>query len=97
MDPVAAENVSAGGIFCIHPALIRQGVVTDAGPGRHYVDGVYKGMDVKVGERVAFLAATMDTKQGWQLTDRVLGKDQALIRETDVLLVIEEGEPRIEV
>jgi co-chaperonin GroES (HSP10) len=96
MDPAPGENLSAGGIVLTHPALIRRGVVTRIGKGRHYVDGVYKPMDVQVGERVAFLAATMDTKQGWQLTDRVLGKDEALIRQTDILFVIEEGDPRID-
>jgi co-chaperonin GroES (HSP10) len=95
MEPAIGESKSAGGIVLTHPELIRKGIVISVGPGRHYVDGVYKPTELKMGDRVAFLAATMDTQQGHQIA-HLLEKDQALIRETDVLFVIDEGDPRIE-
>lgn len=94
MEPVG-EARSAGGIVLTRPELVRKGTVLAVGPGRKYVDGPYRGTELKIGDRVAFLAATMDTQQGRQLA-HTLDKDQALIRETDVLFVIEEGDPRIE-
>jgi hypothetical protein len=48
-------------------------------------------MEVQVGDRVVFAAALLDTKQGKSVA-HVLADDEALIRETDVLLVIPQGE-----
>jgi len=93
-----ARDVTAGGI--IRP-LVRQnpsrlGTVLRAGPGRWWKDRHtgkwrYWAMEVQVGDRVVFAAALLDTKQGKSVA-YVLNDDEALIRETDVLLVIPQGE-----
>lgn len=95
LDPVPGENASPGGIILPHPALIRTGVAKRVGPGRLYADGVYKRTDLRVGERVVFLAAVLDTKQGHQLAG-MLGENEALVRESDVLFVDEEGTLKVE-
>jgi co-chaperonin GroES (HSP10) len=79
-----------------HP--IRTGHVLRVGPGRRWKSKttgkwVFWPMDLKVGERIAFLAAVLQTKQGKSLQSSFsLGENEALIRETDVLFVIEDGE-----
>jgi hypothetical protein len=47
-------------------------------------------MEAKPGDRVVFPAALLDVSQG-KATAHVLGDDEALIRETDILLVLEQG------
>lgn len=95
LEKSPTEHESAGGILLPHPELVRKGTVASVGPGRLYVDGVYQPCEVQLGARVAFLSAALDTKQGHQLAT-TLGTNQALIRETDILFVIEEGDPRLE-
>lgn len=89
--------VTAGGI--IRP-LVRQnpsriGTVVRAGPGRRWKDKrtgkwSFWAMEAKPGDRVVFPAALLDVSQG-KATAHVLGDDEALIRETDILLVLEQG------
>lgn len=95
MDPLPAANTSGGGIILTQPALIRKGAVVAAGRGRTYSDGVYKPCTLRVGDRVAFLSAVLESKQGYQVSG-ILAPNEALIREPDVLFIIEEGDPRIE-
>lgn len=95
LDPEPPAVYNGGTIIMMHPALIRQGSVVRVGPGRTFSDGVYKHTELKVGERVAFLSAVLDTKQGHQI-EGTLSEGEALIREDDVLFVIEEGDLRIE-
>jgi len=95
MDHLPGENTSGGGIILTQPALIRKGTVLAIGKGRTYSDGVYKPCDTKVGERVAFLSAVLESKQGYQISG-ILAPNEALIREPDILFVFEEGDPRIE-
>ena len=95
LDPVPSEGKTPGGILLNHPVLIRKATVLAVGPGRRYVDGAYLPTQIKVQDRVAFLSAVLESRQGRQLA-HLLEQDQALIRETDVLFVIEEGDPLIE-
>jgi co-chaperonin GroES (HSP10) len=95
LDAAPQENISAFGIVFTRPLLVRTGYVLRVGPGRRFVDGVYQPTEVKEGERVAFLAAVLDSKQGYTLQD-ILGKDRVLIRESDILFVITEGNPRLD-
>ena len=88
LDPISTENVSAGGIILTEPHMLRTGVVKDTGPGKKYSDGPYIGIGVKAGERVAFFAGNMDTKQGNNLK-AFINDDEALLPETAVLFVIE--------
>lgn len=66
---------------------ISVGKVLAVGPGRMYADR-YVPTTVKVGERVAFLTALTETGQGKSI-GHVIAENQALIRETDVLVVVE--------
>lgn len=92
LDPVG-EN-ECGGILLVEPHMVRTGVVEEVGPGKRYVDGPYVPTEVRVGERVAFFAGNMDTKQGKTLR-AFIQKDEVLIPETSILFVLEleEGEP----
>lgn len=93
LDPTGEHEVS-GGIILLHPELVRMGTTISVGPGRTYIDGVYKPCEVHPGDRVAFLAAVLDTKQGHQL-EKTTGKEYALIREPDILFVVEGGDMRV--
>lgn len=80
-----------GGVVLLHPPLVSQGQVVRVGPGRHYTDGEFRPTQLKAEEVVAFLSVAVDNKQGRQVSHEVLGPSHVLIRETDVLFVIEEG------
>jgi co-chaperonin GroES (HSP10) len=78
---------------------IRTGVILQAGPGRwtkvrRRGTGEYKTvlrpMDAQVGERVAFLIGSVDTKTGQAVT-HYLQEDERVIREDDVLFAIPDG------
>lgn len=79
-----------------HP--VRVGHVVRAGPGRwwknrHSGQWTFWSTEAKPGDRVVFLAALLQTQQGRQLQSSfALNDDEALIRETDVMLVLPEGE-----
>jgi len=91
---VEPEVKTFGSIVLVGPQLIRKGVVLSVGRGRQYCDGVYKPSEVKVGDRIAFLAASTDSAQGRQ-NAKVLEDGHVILRETDVLFVIDEGDPEI--
>jgi co-chaperonin GroES (HSP10) len=78
------------------PQPLRKGVVLKVGPGRKYVDGKYVPTSLKPGERIVFFAAVLDTKQGKTIIHS-LPDGHSLIREGDVLFVIDEGNPKVEV
>jgi co-chaperonin GroES (HSP10) len=94
------RTTTRGGI--IHPDTkqhpIRTGRVVRAGPGRLWKSKatgklIFWPMDVKVGERICFMAALLQTQQGRQVqSGYALNDNEALIRETDVLFVIEDGD-----
>ncbi len=85
-------TVTASGLTLVAPEPIRSGRVLAAGPGKRYPEKFVETV-VRVGERVAFFIAGAQTKQGTQLS-YVLPENQILIRETDVLLVLN-GEAKV--
>lgn len=91
----APERASSGLIVLTHPPLVRKAVVLRVGPGRLHSDGVYTPTQVREGDRVAFLAAVLDNKQGHAI-EATMAEGEALIREKDILFVIEEGDATIE-
>lgn len=76
-----------------HP--IRVGRVLRTGPGRwwknrHTGKWSYWAVEARPGDRVVFLAALLQTGHGRQMQRNFsLDDDQAMIRETDVMLVID--------
>jgi hypothetical protein len=61
-----------------------------------YRDGVHKPCVLKPGDRIVFFAAILETKQGRTIIHS-LPDGYSLVREIDVLFVIDEGNPKIEV
>jgi co-chaperonin GroES (HSP10) len=103
LDP--RKKTTPGGIIRTTEQPIWTGVVLMTGPGRQYVDK-YVPIDVKVGERVAFLSAATDGHLSGLAVNEALvcnfvgeaiakTDEQRIIRENDVLFVIEEGDPEI--
>lgn len=80
------------------PHPLRIGHVVRVGPGRSWKNRstgklAFWATEAQPGDRVLFMAALLQTGQGRQLTQGyALADDEALIRETDVLLVIDAGE-----
>ena len=56
--------------------------------------GILQPSAVKPGERIAFFIAAIQTKQGAEVFHR-LPDDQALIKESDILLVDEDGDAKV--
>lgn len=83
-----------------HP--IRVGRVLRCGPGRswkHKQTGKWSfwAVEAKPGDRVVFMAALLQTGQGRQVASSfAVADDQALIHETDVLMVID-GDEDVEI
>lgn len=80
-----AENQA--GLVLVDEEPVRIGEVLMVGPGRRYVDR-FIPTEVKVGDRVAFMIGASDTQTGQQIRAD-LSKDQRLIRQGDILLVVE--------
>jgi len=82
---------------------IRTGVILDVGPGKYVKTrrrgtseyrGVFRPMEARKGERVAFFIASVDTKSGQAVT-HYLQEDERLLREDDILFVIEDGDVEV--
>jgi len=86
-----ARERSRGGIFMPVAQPIRIAKVLQTGPGRRGRKGQLIPMGLKVGDRFPFFKAAADTQQGRQLGE-LLPEGQELIKESDVLFVIEEGD-----
>ena len=86
-DPPRIQTT--GGIYLPNPKSepIRTGRILMAGPGRRYIDKFIPMPDDMVGQRVVFMAAASDSKQGLQIRP-LLEEGQRLIRLGDVLGVI---------
>jgi co-chaperonin GroES (HSP10) len=88
------KKMTAGGII-VPDTLeepVRVGRVLMTGPGRRYVDKFVPMPEDIVGQRVAFMIAASQTKQGKQLRTRLsLEDNEEIIRLGDVLVVVEEG------
>lgn len=92
------KKTTGGGIIIPDTVAepIRTAKVLAAGPGRSWkslTTGKWSfwATQAKVGDRVAFMMANLETKQGATLC-YTLGENRGLIRETDVLMVIPEGD-----
>lgn len=83
------KGKSLGGVILTGHDPVRTAKVLRVGPGKQYEDK-FLPTEVKSGERVAFMQATLETRSeaqvNWNMPD-----GQALIRETDILGVVEDG------
>jgi co-chaperonin GroES (HSP10) len=85
---------AVGAIVRVGSDPIRLGRVLRAGPGRRLKGGALVAMGLVPGERIAFFRAVSETAEGRAIATE-LSDSEALIRERDVLLVIEEGEVEV--
>lgn len=85
VEPIEQEETIAGGLLLPETAKEKpqRGNVLAAGPGRHDEDGERIAMDVKVGDVILFAKYA-----GTEI--KLNGKKLLIMKETDVLGVIEE-------
>lgn len=83
------REFAKGLIIRTAPEPIRTARVIAVGKGKQYPDKFVPTV-IKPGERVAFFYAIAETKQGRQVS-YLLPEGQELIRETDILGVLEDG------
>jgi chaperonin GroES len=85
IDPIEQEEVTAGGIVLPETAKEKpqQGLIVAAGPGDRDEDGKRIPMDVKTGDKVLF-AKYAGTEM------KLDGKKLLILRETDILGIVEE-------
>ena len=99
LDPVSHET--KGGILIpdTQPHPLRKGVVLQVGPGRYRkvrrrgtdkYDEVWRRLESKAGDRVAFFIASVDTKSG-KAVAHYLAEDERVIRESDILFFLLDG------
>lgn len=74
---------------------LRVGTVLGYGPGEELPNGIRQPVGVKRGEVVVFHRWNMEHKQG-RMLGQFVGKDGALIRARDVLLVLPPGSEEVE-
>ena len=84
------KNKSRGGIILLGHDTMRIGKVLRVGPGKQYEDR-YVPTDVKPGERVTFMQACIETRSEAQVNYQ-LPDNQAIIREPDILFVVEDDD-----
>jgi co-chaperonin GroES (HSP10) len=87
------KKVTSGGIIIPHtsPEPLRIGTVKMTGPGRRYIDK-FIPIEVKEGDRVAFMIGAARTKQGKELRTRLdMEADTELVRQGDILFVVNPG------
>lgn len=84
-----------GGLHLVGPDPVRIARVVGVGPGRRDKKGRLRPTQVKVGDRFPFFKAATETKQGRLLAEK-LPEGQELVRESDILFVIE-GDGDVEV
>jgi len=105
LDP--RKETTSGGILIPQnkDQEIRTGVIIGVGPGKYVktrrrqvgdYHEVFRPMEAKVGERVAFFIASVDTKSGKAIS-HYLQEDERLIAEEDILFVIDEGDVEVTV
>ena len=85
VEAAPAEERTAGGIIIPDTAKEKpqEGRVVEVGPGKQDEDGKRIGMEVKVGDKVMF--------KKWGGTEvKVEGKEMLLVKEEDVLAIVEE-------
>ena len=90
-----ASRITDAGIIQMGEDPVRMAKVLKVGPGKHLQkNGILQPSAVKPGERIAFFIAAIQTKQGAEVFHR-LPDDQALIKESDILLVDEDGDAKV--
>lgn len=95
LEPLRERTRS--GLIRVDPQPVRIARVLDMGPGRRdYTTDAIVPLDLKIGDRFPFFKAVTETMQGERLSHYV-DDNQALIKESDVLFIIEEGDPEISV
>ena len=82
------ESEMVRGLARVGPAPIRIAKILKVGPGRRYKDR-YVPMEARPGDRFPFFKATTDSKSGRSIAER-LPEGQEMVRETDILFVLEE-------
>lgn len=90
-----APETTKSGFVLVGAQPVRKARVISTGPGRRYgKKDVLVPMRLKPGDRFPFFKAATETKQG-EMLSMLLPDGQELIRETDVLFVIEEGDVEV--
>ena len=84
-----SKKTTPAGIIKPGAAPVWIGEVLMAGPGRHYKDKYVPMEDDIIGKRVAFLSAATDSHEEGLLLKDHLAKDERIIRQSDILLVVE--------
>jgi co-chaperonin GroES (HSP10) len=103
LDP--RKDKTSGGILLpdSKDQEIRTGVIIDVGPGKYVKHRrskqddyreIFRPMEAKPGERVAFFIASVDTRSGKAIS-HYLQEDERLITEEDILFVIDEGDVEV--
>lgn len=87
VEPAPTE--SPGGIVLVATQPIRTATVLAVGPGKRDSKGNLTPTQLKVGDSFPFFKAASETKQGYALA-LLLDDNEVLIRESDVLFVLEE-------
>lgn len=89
LDP---DKKQEGSIFLPHGQVVRTATVKDVGPGRALPSGARAPLGVEPGARVAFRREHLEHRPGKQVMEALqeLGENLGLIREPDILYVIEE-------
>jgi co-chaperonin GroES (HSP10) len=90
-----ASRVTGSGLHLVGEDPVRMARVLAVGSGRRVGKKEHLiPTEVKPGERVAFFIASVQTKQGAQVFHS-LPENQALIKESDILIVDDGGDARI--
>jgi chaperonin GroES len=91
------KRKSKGGILMPGPEPVRIARALRVGPGRYNDKGKFVPTEIKPGERFPFFKAVADTGQNKYVGER-LPEDQEMIRESDILFVVEgKGDPEISI
>lgn len=89
-----ASNTTRGGLVLVGPRPVRVARVLAVGPGRRDKNGVLNPTQIRVGDRFPFFKAATETKQGYAISLQ-LEENEALLRESDVLFLMEEGDMEV--
>lgn len=94
-----ASETTKGGIIKVGPDPIRFAVCKEVGPGRRFFSKKLKReyvvpSEVKPGDRFPFFKGASETKQGHAFA-LLLEDNEVMIRASDVLFVLEEGEVEV--
>lgn len=94
-----SPEVTKSGIIKINPDPIRFAVCKEVGPGRTFWSkkrGRYFTVpsEVKPGERFPFFKGASETKQGHAFA-MLLEENEVMIRASDVLFVVDEGDVEV--